>query len=475
MAKKTFDLGAMLKDVSNLDTNADRIQKIRLDLIDDDPENFYKVDGIGALADNIATCGLMDPIRVRPHPDEDGRYIIVSGHRRRSAVAQLAREEPEKWNNIPCIVETGDFSPALQQLRLIYANSDTRTMTAAEISEQAEQVEKLLYMLQEEGHEFPGRMRDHVAQACHVSQSKLARLKVIRAKLQPEFRPAFEKDIIKESTAYALAQLPIKYQRAIYNAHKERLKYLYESDVKRYSEAFKKIDQIRCPDTMAPCEHTYQMYNHKSAQGPYSCDCSGCCIDCSSLVTCKDACFHARNEKDRQKRDRKLQRAEERRAKEEKERPVIELIQGIYERIGQRRKAVGASVHDLYSTIRWLHTGSPSDKTQQDRERGHATLKAYDRVPLASNISAGDIRDICAVADLLKCSVDYLLGRETPVSDSDTWHTGNPVEPGKYVVLLRYAETAPVAVEQVTWNGQKWDEGLVLEDTEILKWISMPD
>lgn len=34
--------------------------------------------------------------------------------------------------------------------------------------------------LKEEGVEFPGRMRDHVAEACKVSKSKIARLKVIR-------------------------------------------------------------------------------------------------------------------------------------------------------------------------------------------------------------------------------------------------------------------------------------------------------
>ena len=58
-----------------------------------------------------------------------------------------------------------EASPELQQLRLIYANANTRTMTGAELAEQAAQVEKLLYQLKEQGYEFPGRMRDHVAQA----------------------------------------------------------------------------------------------------------------------------------------------------------------------------------------------------------------------------------------------------------------------------------------------------------------------
>mgnify|MGYP006898665938 CR=1 FL=1 len=56
----------------------------------------------------------------------------------------LAQDNPERWSEIPCIVEADDASPALQQLRLIYANANTRKMTDAEISEQAQQVEKLI-------------------------------------------------------------------------------------------------------------------------------------------------------------------------------------------------------------------------------------------------------------------------------------------------------------------------------------------
>ena len=39
----------------------------------------------------------------------------------------------------------------MSELRLIMANSDTRQLTSAEISQQAERVEMLLYQLKEEG------------------------------------------------------------------------------------------------------------------------------------------------------------------------------------------------------------------------------------------------------------------------------------------------------------------------------------
>ena len=171
-----FDLADVLKGVPNLGTSKKQLEYIKRELIAPDPNNFYSLTGIEELAANIQLCGLQQPILVRPI--DGGRYMVVSGHRRRAAIELLAEDEPEKWEEISCLVERDEASPELQQLRLIYANANTRTMTGAELAEQAAQVEKLLYQLKEQGYEFPGRMRDHVAQAISVSKSKLARLNV---------------------------------------------------------------------------------------------------------------------------------------------------------------------------------------------------------------------------------------------------------------------------------------------------------
>ena len=488
-----FNLGDMLKNVSNLDTNEERIQKIRLDQIEDDPDNFYQLTGIEELADNIATCGLMDPIRVRPDPEEDGRYIIVSGHRRRSAVALLAREDPEKWSEISCIVENGDASPALQQLRLIYANCNTRVLTSAEMNQQVQQVEKLLYELKEAGYDFPGRMRDHVAEACQVSKTKLARLKVIREKLLSDFYPAYEKETIKESTAYALAQMPIHWQKALYEGHKDQLQYLYESDIKHYAEAFQKIEETYCPDSQSPCEHTEVMLRRRASQGAYSGQCQGCCLDCSSLAICKDYCWRARNERDRQKRENKESRAELKRVKDAADKPVADYVQGIYSRIGERRKATGATVHDLYQTIKRLYTEA-HEETETKLEKGLSPINIYSPLPLGTSFSAGNAQDLCRVADLLGCSIDYLLGRTDepswpvsgsdtkedpkplqPVSNPDTWHYGDPEEPGQYCLMYHSDYWGDDYLCGITWSEGQWI-GLEQEadDAKPICWTYMP-
>ena len=179
MAKDGFDLAAALGAVPIPGTTPaegrEQIEYIDIDLLDADANNFYQLSDVDELAANIEFVGLQQPIRVRENPDQPGRWIVVSGHRRRAALQKLVDGGREDFRAVPCIREQAVGSAALQELRLIYANSDTRKMTSAEISQQAERVEMLLYQLKEEGIEFPGRMRDHVAEACKVSKSKLSR------------------------------------------------------------------------------------------------------------------------------------------------------------------------------------------------------------------------------------------------------------------------------------------------------------
>ena len=198
-----FDITSVLRTVPAADAE-DRIEYIELDRIDPDPNNFYSLDGLDDLAANIELIGLQQPLRVRA--GEDGHVIIVSGHRRRAACIMLRDSGNRKFDRVPCIRDRGEDSPEMQELRLIYANSSTRVMSPAEKSKQAERVETLLYQLKEQGVEFPGRMRDHVAQACQVSRSKIARLHAIRSNLDPELLELFDAGSLTESVAYRISQ-----------------------------------------------------------------------------------------------------------------------------------------------------------------------------------------------------------------------------------------------------------------------------
>ena len=109
---RKFDLAAAFTaavgEVSDLDTR-EQLQYIPLDKLDQDPGNFYSLDGVEELAANIQLCGLQQPLRVRE--GEHGRYTIVSGHRRRAALALLAEEAAGLDDQTPLHLQ--DYRPEL--------------------------------------------------------------------------------------------------------------------------------------------------------------------------------------------------------------------------------------------------------------------------------------------------------------------------------------------------------------------------
>lgn len=481
MAKKEFDLGAMLAGVSELNTGREQIEYIRMDLIDDDPNNFYQLTGLEELAANIAMCGLQQPIRVRKHPNQEDRYMIVSGHRRRAAVRLLAEEDPGRWDEIACIVEQEAVSPSLQQLRLIYANSNTRTLTPAELSEQAVQVEKLLYQLKEEGYEFPGRMRDHVAAAVNASTSKLARLKVIRENLAFEWQASFKAGTLAESTAYTLAQMPTAWQRLIFDSIGSKPNQVYDGTVKEFMNRFQKISETKCGDRDdVTCSHQTEMMK-KSCKDRWSDPCwnTYCCLKCNSLQTCKSSCSHAAGRKKELEDTAKEAnlRAEEDRIK--REQPIIDFIRDVYSRVGDARDFGCVSVEKLYAAARMMYSSSVDDPKQQALEDGTAKFTINTPLPFGYSSYASSFMNLCAVADTLNCSIDYLLGRSENLRPAGGWQTGSPWNLGQYAVMVRWSKGCKLSVEKMEWDGENWlqfgDVIEIFEDSEIFGWIELPE
>lgn len=404
-----FNLGDALRGVSELNTGREQIEYIRLELLDEDPNNFYHLSDIDQLAANIELCGLQQPIRVRPVPDSD-RYMIVSGHRRRKAIEMLAKENPEKWSEVSCIVERDEASPALQQLRLIYANANTRKMTPAEVSAQAEQVEKLLYQLKEEGYEFPGRMRDHVAEAVGASKSKLARLKVIRENLSSVWNSCFERNLLAESTAYELARLPEKWQAIIYGQWGLHPGSLRAEDISTFKKRFEMVVGIQCNHGMNLCEHSVTMME-QNVKERYMIKCDKCCFDCSVLQNCGKCCPHAKEKKAEMKATAK--KAEQEAAERETKRaqPYVDMARTVYARVAAARSENHVSVERLFKAQKRFYDASIDDKRQKDYERGVGIFTANTDLPFGYSTRASHLLAIRDVADALKCSVDYLLGR----------------------------------------------------------------
>ena len=475
-ARPKFDLSALLSDVSGPDTDREQIDYISMDLIDDDPGNFYQLTGLEELAANIAMCGLQQPIRVRQHPDTADRYMIVSGHRRRAAVKLLAQDDPNRWGEIPCIVERSSGSPSLQQLRLIYANSNTRTLTPAELGEQALQVEKLLYQLQEEGYEFPGRMRDHVAKAVNASTTKLARLKMIREHLAQCWWSAWKKSELTESAAYELARMPSDWQQLIFEAYGDTPRHLYEGTVTTCRQRFERIEKIHCDSADdSTCINQKNMMK-KCSKERWSDPCSaGCCLKCSSLQHCKSVCPHA---KETQKEMKQIAKEAELRSKEEtaqREAPRLEFIRGVYERVGIARTSRGISIQALYEAQRKLYSASIDDPKQKSLEDGTAKIGLDCYLPFGYSFSEGNGSALCRVADLLDVSIDYLLGRSKEFRPSG-WQIGTPQKAGQYVARVQFDQGARIATREMSWDGEWLMHGTAIDSSAtVVCWIELPE
>lgn len=483
-----FNLGDVLKDVSNPDTGREQITYLPIDNLDSDAGNFYELTGIDALADNISVAGLQQPIRVRAG-QEPGRYTIVSGHRRLAACRKLAEENPEAWREVPCIIETDNASPALQQLRLIYANANTRQLTSAEMSEQAQQVEKLLYELKNEGYDFPGRMRDHVAEAVGASRSKLARLKVIRDKLIPEWAAFWQDDKLAESTAYALAQAGKEYQRLILD-NEVRVHGGYdfpmpglptvENRVKEMGKADKLVAALVCP--LRPelgCSHRSPRLQRAAHCGVYDAMCcAGCCRECSNLAYCTFSCELAGDLKRKQRSKITAENAAKKAAEKAAEKARIfsakEALTKSYSRVRALREKQDVSEEAFVKASLGFAYDRNVERVKA-LEQGHPM--GNDRMP--GGIWPDEARHLVATAELLGCSVDYLLGRDVPEAGPSTgmWHTGRPEEAGEYIAICGFADDGNWIIEKIYWNGHGWIlyQMPLPEKCTVCYWTEVPE
>lgn len=478
-----FDLSKLLKDVSKSDTGKQQIRYIPLDLIDPDPANFYSLDGLEELAGSIEMLGLQQPLLVRPI--QGGRYMVISGHRRREALLRIAKDGSQQFaDGVPCIVDAGEASEALRELKLIMANADTRKMSSADQNKQAERIEDLLRQLVDEGYVFPGRLRDWVAKLSGMSRTKLARMKVIREKLDEGLMKAYyAKGLMNEAVAYELAQRPAEMQRRIceaYLANSKHLENMFSSFVTNYADLDESLEMRKCP--LKPgriCTNKEQIlekafdssYTYKPCKyGDH------CCNDCSEYTHCKSRCILL---DDKAKEERAKQREaskEERAAVKAKEATAIRSIEGVWARFGQALQREGITDEQLRKELKTGQSAWNEYETYVNKAKVEALLgssctdtKPNDPMPFSYGFKADDYRKLCAIADALHVSLDYLFlrddvpdRRQMPVSESDTtpqWRTGDPPADGRYLCRVRFVQDpypAKSGETRCTWRDGKW-------------------
>lgn len=467
MASKRFNLGDYnLPGLSVSAPETEQIKLIPLDLIDPDPNNFYSLEGIDELAANIETVGLLDPLRVRPVGE---RYTLVSGHRRRAACMLIRDGGSEMFKNgVPSIVERGEASDALRELRLLSANSATRIMSDAELSKQAERMTAVLYQLKQEGYKFPGKMRTIVAQACQVSESKLARLHAIRSRGHEYTVDLFDKGEISESVAYELSKIPTDLQKLFIVARKHdcyRFDVLTANDIREFDDLRKKLTFLKCPLAATPgitCNCSTArietaLHHHVLIDPVPYCVRGKCCKSCPMLRDCEDRCIRCDTiaaqqeaEIERKAEERETARKALDALREQAKAEAAEDARKVWQRIRTAAEQNGVDVRNVFA---------PLTETEGDLDRVmECATGEYEDTGWILDVLGSELETI---ADGLRCTTDWLLGRSEYVNGDaicgptpapaisakpPEWQTGEPPEDGWYCCWA-------------TWNPDagRWD------------------
>ena len=502
-----FDLSEILKDVPTPDTSRDVIQYLPYANIIPDAKNGYSMDGLEELARSIELVGLQQPLRVRPLIDSSMQ--ILSGHRRHAAIGLILDRNPLAFpDGIPCIIDRGEASAALQELKLLLGNADNRKLTAADEAQQLERMSDCIRRLEAEGWKFPGRHREWLSKMSGMSKSKIGRLEAIKKHLSTTWLKLFSTGKLPESVAYAIQQIPETYQEMLYTLcleakPKQQPSALNEYTAKSFAESVSHAESMVCTlDGGAPCIWKEQLIRagnprpgwvvHYGRCSAYN-RCSACCSTCDRLAVCETVCPKMREKAtaaaaEKQAKDaaresiESAQREQRRKEYEEAHRKEQETIDGIWRRLGARRRALGLDVPTAYKM-----------KDLDDEDLSYIveveTNGGADEDPF-SFLDLYEAEDLCSLADRLQCSLDYLYGRsETPqlVPDPGTpqaaapardlesatyfrpdghlsidgiyttldWQTGQPLDDGRYLCLVDM-NTSKLHEQRCEYKDGKW-------------------
>lgn len=194
------------------DSFIDSLKMIEVDDIQPNKDNFYEMTEIEELAEDIERQGLMSVLVATAA--ENGKYKLISGHRRLAAIKLLISEGRRKSTTVPCYVK-GEKSDEETQLDLIMLNATQRTYTSADTMREYEELERIFKTLEEAGKPVKGKMRNNIAKVLNVSPAQIAKIDNIKHNAIPDVEQAVKSGDMSISTANEVAKLAPEQQRDI--------------------------------------------------------------------------------------------------------------------------------------------------------------------------------------------------------------------------------------------------------------------
>ena len=221
MAKKTFDMTELFNSVSSAEQeNVFVIEMIDIYDIETNEINNYTISEIEKLALSISLVGLKQNLDVKPA--ENGKYKLLSGERRYTAIKMLVEEQGrEDLRLIPCTVTKPkeiniDIPEEIKELWLYTTtNADQRTKTEGDIAEDIRNQKIIFNALLNAGVELKGRQRDMIAEVLKMSPRQVQRYEYVDKHLEPEIKQGFESGAVPLTVAVTAAQQEPEVQKEI--------------------------------------------------------------------------------------------------------------------------------------------------------------------------------------------------------------------------------------------------------------------
>ncbi|MBP1546718.1 MAG: ParB N-terminal domain-containing protein [Oscillospiraceae bacterium] len=213
MSRKFQIDSAIMADIqtANADSYIDNLKMLDIELIEPNEGNFYELSEIETLAEDIERQGLMTALVVS---ENGGRYKLISGHRRLSAVKLLIESGRRKSSKVPCFIK-GAKPNNETQLDLIMLNATQRKYSDADKMREYEELTRIFKELEAAGKPIKGRIRDRIADALNVSSAQVGKLDNIKHNAIPDVEQAVKSGDMSISTANEVAKLPPEKQQKI--------------------------------------------------------------------------------------------------------------------------------------------------------------------------------------------------------------------------------------------------------------------
>lgn len=189
-------------------------------------KNFYAMQDIEALAEDIKAVGLLENLTVMYAPEAGRNYKLLGGERRWRALCLLVDQGYNEFSAATCQIRTAENERA-EIIEVIMCNRQ-RVKTVWEQIEEETRLKETLQEMKKNGETLKGydlqegRLRDTIAAILNYSAAKVGQMETVAKNLIGGLRDALKEEKINFSTAYTVAKMDATGQQAALEAYEQQ-------------------------------------------------------------------------------------------------------------------------------------------------------------------------------------------------------------------------------------------------------------